>query len=109
MFFNIYKINIKKSQKNYIYKSIFKIQFFLLINNMDPIQNWINDIAMQLGLTPDYTFIPDQINVNVDYNASYGLPLRVPHVGNVPIPYVGYLFFQILFSYGTFTYVFYCN
>jgi hypothetical protein len=41
---------------------------------MDPTQNWINDAAMQLGLTPDYTPIPDQINVNVDYNASYGLP-----------------------------------
>jgi hypothetical protein len=37
-------------------------------------------------LTPDYTHIPDQINVNVDYNASYGLPPRISHVGNVPIP-----------------------
>jgi hypothetical protein len=53
---------------------------------MDPTQNWINDAAMQLGLTPDYTPIPDQINVSVDYNASYGLPPRIPHVGNVPIP-----------------------
>jgi hypothetical protein len=37
-------------------------------------------------LTPDYTPIPDQINVNVDYNASYDLPPRIPHVDNVPIP-----------------------
>jgi hypothetical protein len=53
---------------------------------MDPTQNWINDTAMQLGLTPDYTPIPDQINVNVDYNTSYGLPSRILHVGNVSIP-----------------------
>jgi hypothetical protein len=26
---------------------------------MDPTQNWINDAAMQLGLTQDYTPIPD--------------------------------------------------
>jgi hypothetical protein len=53
---------------------------------MDSTQNWINNAAMQLGLTPDYTLIPDQINVNVDYNASYGLPPLIPHVGNVLIP-----------------------
>jgi hypothetical protein len=41
---------------------------------------------MQLGLTPDYTPISDQINVNVDYNASYGLPPRISDVGNVSIP-----------------------
>jgi hypothetical protein len=61
-------------------------------------QNWMYNANMQHGLPQPYSPISEQNNFsvlvppmsydNVDYNASYGIPPRVPHIMNIPVPSV---------------------
>jgi hypothetical protein len=52
----------------------------------NPNINWIEQVSAQLGMTPEYATNPIVEPNDIDLNVTYGLPPRISHIGNVPVP-----------------------